>query len=162
MYVNEIQQEEADMSSIESEEEDRGEKSSDSDDLIEREAHYAKALAPIPDICRAHLTAQSNMTKVICNDHVTGVPQELTHRHRGQEEEAKNLIALLDQVIRNTTRMNLGIYSNQMKKKLKEGSGDRGPTNKNRKAEVYHGEGPTDRLDYDLRGWEPEEYEYLR
>ncbi|KAI8460494.1 hypothetical protein BY996DRAFT_6540578 [Phakopsora pachyrhizi] len=71
--------------------------------------------------------------------------------------------------------MNLGIYSNQMKKELKkiQVSCDRGPTNKNNKVSFNENqlqgvvltrgeEGPTDRLDYDLRGWEPEEYEYLR
>ncbi|CAH7681784.1 hypothetical protein PPACK8108_LOCUS14434 [Phakopsora pachyrhizi] len=65
-----------------------------------------------------------------------------------------------------TTRMNLGIYR---------------PTNRNKKvglnagqtqwvvvtrgdllAEVYPEEAQTDRLDYDLRGWEPVEYEYLK
>ncbi|KAI8444573.1 hypothetical protein BY996DRAFT_6575343 [Phakopsora pachyrhizi] len=58
---------------------------------------------------------------------------------------------------------------------------DRGPTNRNKKfglnagqtqwvvvtrgdllAEVYPEEAQTDRLDYDLRGWEPVEYEYLK
>ncbi|KAI8448903.1 hypothetical protein BY996DRAFT_6419140 [Phakopsora pachyrhizi] len=72
---------------------------------------------------------------------------QVTHRHRGQEEEAKNLIELLDQLIRNTTRINLGIYSNQMKKELKkvqvscqcldittpDNGCNRGPTTKNKK-----------------------------
>ncbi|CAH7684396.1 hypothetical protein PPACK8108_LOCUS18566 [Phakopsora pachyrhizi] len=43
----------------------------------------------------------------------------------------------------------------------------RRPTNKNKKSEEYPGvskwkEAQTDRLDYDLRGWEPVEYEYLK
>ncbi|CAH7686710.1 hypothetical protein PPACK8108_LOCUS21400 [Phakopsora pachyrhizi] len=74
--------------------------------------------------------------------------------------------------------MNLGICSNQMKKELKRFMSQfRRPTNKNKKvvldedqfqrvvftrrddlwSEDYHGEARTDRLDYDLRGWEPEE-----
>ncbi|CAH7684058.1 hypothetical protein PPACK8108_LOCUS18007 [Phakopsora pachyrhizi] len=96
-------------------------------------------------------------------------------------EEAKNSDGITGLSNEDTTRRrNLKVYSNQMKKNLKRftsqcqlGEQIRKPTNKKQEVEDTSGvicvdglvmsqEARTDRLDYDLSRWEPEEYEYLK
>ncbi|CAH7684981.1 hypothetical protein BY996DRAFT_6557079 [Phakopsora pachyrhizi] len=128
--------------------------------------------------------------------------QKISMGGRGQNEEAKNSDCITGSSNGDTTRKNLWIYSNQMKKELKRFMSQcqcldmtvlvdnklEDPLIKNKKAVLsedqfqwvgvtqgmiygqssYHGvskwmeEARTDRLDYDLRRWEPEEYEYLQ
>ncbi|CAH7666085.1 hypothetical protein PPACK8108_LOCUS406 [Phakopsora pachyrhizi] len=120
----------------------------------------------------------------------------------GSNEEAKNSDCITGSSNGDTTRKNLWIYSNQIKKELKRFMSQcqcldmtvlvdnklEDPLIKIKKAVLsedqfqwvgvtrgmiygqssYHGvskwmeEARTDRLDYDLRRWEPEEYEYLQ
>ncbi|KAI8446906.1 hypothetical protein BY996DRAFT_6479643 [Phakopsora pachyrhizi] len=121
---------------------------------------------------------------------------------KSPNEEAKNSDCITGSSNGDTTRKNLWIYSNQIKKELKRFMSQcqcldmtvlvdnklEDPLIKIKKAVLsedqfqwvgvtrgmiygqssYHGvskwmeEARTDRLDYDLRRWEPEEYEYLQ